>query len=119
MLHFVCKGFCSSLAATINALPDSRQLATGPTIQGVIMSRFRTLTPTALSREDFIAAFADIYEHSPWMAEQAYGEGVDETLNDIESLHARMSQVFLNADYDTQLALINAHPDLEIGRAHV
>ena len=83
------------------------------------MSRFRTLTPTALSREDFIAAFADIYEHSPWVAEQAYGEGVDETLNDIESLHARMSQVFLNADYDTQLALINAHPDLEIGRAHV
>lgn len=29
------------------------------------MSRFKTLTPASLSREAFVEAFADIYEHSP------------------------------------------------------
>ncbi|MGC8120988.1 2-oxo-4-hydroxy-4-carboxy-5-ureidoimidazoline decarboxylase [Marinobacter sp. VGCF2001] len=76
------------------------------------MSHFQTLTPSKLSREEFVKAFADIYEHSPWVAEQAYDRGVDETLDEVEGLHARMSQVFLEASDDTKLALINAHPDL-------
>lgn len=76
------------------------------------MSRFQTLLPSALSREEFVAAFADIYEHSQWVAEQVYDLRVDEAQDDIEALHQRMSDVFLNADPDTQLALINAHPDL-------
>lgn len=76
------------------------------------MSRFQTLTPSTLSREEFVAAFADIYEHSPWVAEQAHSLGDTEALDDIEVMHARMSQIFLNANHDTQLALINAHPDL-------
>jgi len=76
------------------------------------MSRFQTLTPSDMSREEFVTAFADIYEHSPWVAEQAYDLGMNETLDHIGALHKRMSQVFLSADPDTQLALINAHPDL-------
>lgn len=76
------------------------------------MSQFQTLTPSGLEREAFVAAFADIYEHSPWVAEQAYDQGVDETVDKIEALHERMATILLNADRDTQLALINAHPDL-------
>lgn len=76
------------------------------------MSHFQTLTPSSLERDAFVAAFADIYEHSPWVAAQVYDSGVDESLNQIEVMHERMSQAFLNADRDTQLALINAHPDL-------
>lgn len=76
------------------------------------MSHFQTLTPSSLERDAFVAAFADIYEHSPWVAEQVYDAGVDESLNQIEVMHERMSQAFLSADRDTQLALINAHPDL-------
>src|SRR3546814_13362033 len=60
----------------------------------------------------FVAAFADVYEHSPWVAEIVYQAGVDETLDDIEVLHTRLSQAMLAADHDTQLALVNAHPDL-------
>lgn len=76
------------------------------------MSRFRTLTPSSLGREAFVAAFADIYEHSPWIAEQAYDMGMDEKVDEIEVMHERMSNILLNADRDAQLALINAHPDL-------
>jgi OHCU decarboxylase len=82
------------------------------------MSRFQTLTPSSLSREDFVKAFADIYEHSPWVAEKAYDLGHDSDIDDIEVLHARMSDILLSADHATQLALINAHPDLA-GKAAV
>jgi OHCU decarboxylase len=82
------------------------------------MSRFQTLTPSSLSREDFVQAFADIYEHSPWVAEKAYDLGQGTDLDDIETLHARMSDILLSADHAMQLALINAHPDLA-GKAAV
>lgn len=76
------------------------------------MSQFKTLTPSTLTRDEFVAAFADIYEHSPWVAERVYDQGVDDSLNTIEVLHQRMADTLLAADHDTQLALINAHPDL-------
>ncbi|EXF46306.1 Urate oxidase [Pseudomonas sp. BAY1663] len=76
------------------------------------MSRFQTLTPSQLDRDAFVAAFADIYEHSPWVAEQAYDRGVDASLDDIDALHRRMADVLLGAPHEAQLALINAHPDL-------
>ncbi|MBC8650442.1 2-oxo-4-hydroxy-4-carboxy-5-ureidoimidazoline decarboxylase [Pseudomonas sp. MTM4] len=82
------------------------------------MSRFQTLQPSSLDRDAFVAAFADIYEHSPWVAEQAYDKGVDASLDDIETLHARMADILLSAPRETQLALINAHPDLA-GKAAV
>lgn len=82
------------------------------------MSQFKTLTPSSLNRDEFIAAFADIYEHSPWVAEMAYDLGRDADLDQIETLHARMSDILLSADHARQLALINAHPDLA-GKAAV
>jgi OHCU decarboxylase len=82
------------------------------------MSRFQSLTPSSLSRDEFVAAFADIYEHSPWVAEKAYDLGQGADIDDIETLHARMSDILLSADHAAQLALINAHPDLA-GKAAV
>lgn len=82
------------------------------------MSRFQTLTPSQLSRAEFVAAFADIYEHSPWVAEQAFDLGLDAAIDEVDGLHQRMADLLLSADRDTQLALINAHPDLA-GKAAV
>ncbi|MBB2497256.1 2-oxo-4-hydroxy-4-carboxy-5-ureidoimidazoline decarboxylase [Aquipseudomonas ullengensis] len=76
------------------------------------MNRFHTLTPSTLSREAFIAAFADIYEHSPWVAERTYDHGEPASFDDIDALHGQMAAVLLAASHDEQLALINAHPDL-------
>ncbi|MGP0174613.1 2-oxo-4-hydroxy-4-carboxy-5-ureidoimidazoline decarboxylase [Pseudomonas sp. NCHU5208] len=82
------------------------------------MSRFQTLTPSSLSREAFVEAFADIYEHSPWVAEQAYEQGLDASFDEVETLHQRMATILLDASRDAQLALIKAHPDLA-GKAAV
>ncbi|WP_191486519.1 2-oxo-4-hydroxy-4-carboxy-5-ureidoimidazoline decarboxylase [Pseudomonas sp. FEN] len=82
------------------------------------MSAFRTLKPSTLSRADFVRTFADIYEHSPWVAEKAFDLGQDAGLDDVERLHQRMSEILLSADHASQLALINAHPDLA-GKAAV
>ena len=82
------------------------------------MTGFATLQPSTLSRDEFIATFADIYEHSPWVAAAAYDQGQLSELDDIQTLHARMSEILLNADHARQLALINAHPDLA-GKAAV
>ena len=76
------------------------------------MTAFKTLTPSTLDRDAFVAAFADIYEHSPWVAEKAYDLGQLSELDEIEALHQRMSDILLSADHAAQLALINAHPDL-------
>ena len=76
------------------------------------MTAFKTLTPSSLDRAAFVEAFADIYEHSPWVAEKAWDLGQRDELDQIENLHERMSDILLSADHAAQLALINAHPDL-------
>lgn len=82
------------------------------------MTPLRNLTPSTLSREDFVGAFADIYEHSPWVAENTWDLYHGTPLDTVEALHERMSVVLLSADPVAQLALINAHPDLA-GKAAV
>jgi OHCU decarboxylase len=74
------------------------------------MSAFASLRPSGLSRAEFIARFGDIYEHSPWLAEQVFDAG--QVVDDVETLHQHMSQLLLGAAPAVQLALINAHPDL-------
>jgi OHCU decarboxylase len=69
-------------------------------------------------RDEFVSSFADIYEHSPWVAESVFDAGLDADDNHIESLHLKMSMTLLNASEQKQLDLINAHPDLA-GRAAV
>ena len=66
-----------------------------------------------LDRDAFVAAFGGVFEHSAWIAEEAYGLGPFETVND---LHATMIRVVDAAPMGAKLALIRAHPDLA-GRA--
>ncbi len=82
------------------------------------MTAFQTLKPSSLSRDEFVAAFADIYEHSPWVAEKAFDLGQDASIDQVATLHQRMSDILLSADHQSQLTLINAHPDLA-GKAAV
>ena len=67
-------------------------------------------------RTAFIQRYGGIYEHSPWVAEQAYEEARDTEDPD------RLAEIFAShvdaADRDMKLALIRSHPDLA-GRAAV
>ena len=60
-------------------------------------------------REAFVAALSHVFEHSPWIVEQAAARG---PFADREALHEAMMAVIRAAPEDAQLALIRAHPDL-------
>jgi 2-oxo-4-hydroxy-4-carboxy-5-ureidoimidazoline decarboxylase len=62
-----------------------------------------------MSREAFVAAFGDVAEHSPWVAEAA-AEG--RPFSDPEALIAAFQRAIGEAPRDQQLALIRVHPDL-------
>lgn len=62
-----------------------------------------------LPREVFIAALADIFEHSPWVAERAANQ---RPFADVESLHTAMCAAMRAEGHAAQLALIRAHPQL-------
>ena len=57
----------------------------------------------------FVGALADIYEHSPWVAEAVLAKRPFATLN---ALHEAMSAVVRAARDVSKRALLNAHPDL-------
>src|SRR5580765_2742782 len=63
----------------------------------------------ALSREQFIASLGWVFEHSPWVAERAWGT---RPFSGLTQLHAAMKQVVTNASREEQLALLCSHPDL-------
>ena len=71
----------------------------------------------SLSRDDFIARFGGIFEHSAWVAEGAYDHGLSPGSDTPEGLHADMATIMRAAAKERQLALINAHPDLA-GKLH-
>jgi 2-oxo-4-hydroxy-4-carboxy-5-ureidoimidazoline decarboxylase len=63
----------------------------------------------ALDRTGFISQIGWVYEHSPWVAEQAWEHRPFAT---VEYLHAAMERVVEFAPSEKKLALILAHPDL-------
>ena len=68
-----------------------------------------------MARDDFVARYGGVYEHSPWVAEAVFDDGGAPAPAD---LAARMAAVVDTAPRSRQLDLIRAHPDLA-GRAAV
>lgn len=64
-----------------------------------------------MDRNQFIKHFGDIYEHSAWVAEQAFDRS-DVELNDLATLTAALRVEVDEAGHESQLALLRAHPDL-------
>jgi len=69
-----------------------------------------------MDAQKFVARFADIYEHSPWVAERVAPLVTD--VDDTEQLATLMADCVDNAATEKQLELIRAHPDLA-GRAQL
>ena len=74
------------------------------------MTRFAKLPPGALDREGFLARYAGVYEHSPWIAGAVWDEGA--ASDDVETLAGAMAARVEAAGQEAQLALLRAHPDL-------
>lgn len=82
------------------------------------MSETFSTPPSTMSRSEFVDTFGGIYEHSPWVAEQVFEQGLGPQHNRLEVLAEVMARVVASADRDLQLKLILAHPDLA-GKAAV
>lgn len=72
---------------------------------------FQSCTPREVTRDAFVARFSDIYEYSAWIAEHAYDQGMDPTLDRIEALNQCMARILLHTDGHAQPDLINAYKD--------
>jgi 2-oxo-4-hydroxy-4-carboxy-5-ureidoimidazoline decarboxylase len=80
------------------------------------MTAIHTLaTLSAMSRQDFVAALGDLYEHSPWVADGAW---LAQPFDSVEALQAALSRSMRSATPEQQMTLIRAHPELA-GRAAV
>ncbi|MEN9894716.1 MAG: 2-oxo-4-hydroxy-4-carboxy-5-ureidoimidazoline decarboxylase [Pseudomonadota bacterium] len=65
-----------------------------------------------IDKQDFVARFGGIFEHSPWVAEQAFDAGhLAEPLT-VGNVHRAMVAAFRAASYEARLAVLRAHPDL-------
>lgn len=62
-----------------------------------------------LDREQFVARFSSLYEHSPWVAE---GASEDRPFGSLPEMHGAFTQALRDAPPERRLALIKAHPDL-------
>lgn len=74
--------------------------------------------PSEMERDAFVARFADIYEHSAWIAEAVYDRGLSGREDSADGLAEAMGTVLAGADDEAKLRLIRAHPDLA-GRAAI
>ena len=68
--------------------------------------------PHELSRTAFIATFGGIYEHSPWVAEILYDQGLSKDDDDPSKLTERMVAIVNAAGNERQMELLRAHPEL-------
>ncbi|MDR5891252.1 2-oxo-4-hydroxy-4-carboxy-5-ureidoimidazoline decarboxylase [Halomonas mongoliensis] len=71
-----------------------------------------TPRPSELDRAAFVASYGEIYEHSPWVAELAWEQGLNEAHDRPEALATLMGEMLESASPERQLEVIRAHPDL-------
>jgi 2-oxo-4-hydroxy-4-carboxy-5-ureidoimidazoline decarboxylase len=81
----------------------------------VTVNRVTLAELSTASQAAFVQALDGIYEHSPWVAEQAWNARPFATLED---LRVALTAAVAGAGRSAQLALIRAHPEL-VGRAAV
>ncbi len=68
--------------------------------------------PSTLSREDFVARFGGVFEHSPWIAERAHAGELGPAHDSAPGLHSALARAFRAASEPERLGVLTAHPDL-------
>lgn len=74
--------------------------------------------PGALDRADFLEAYGEIYESSPWVAKAVWPEASQGKLDASDAMAAAMRAAVDGAGMEQKLALLRAHPELA-GRAAI
>ncbi|GBR13400.1 2-oxo-4-hydroxy-4-carboxy-5-ureidoimidazoline decarboxylase [Asaia spathodeae] len=63
----------------------------------------------AENRENFVARFGDLYEHSPWIVDAAWPQA---PFDSAQAFIEATSRIVREASSDRQKALVKAHPEL-------
>lgn len=70
------------------------------------------LRPSQMDKTDFVAAYGSIFEHSPWIAEQAFELELGAAHDTAGGLHNALARIFRSASEEDRLGVLTAHPDL-------
>jgi urate oxidase len=70
------------------------------------------LRPSTMGREEFIARFGSIFEHSPWIAERAFDGELGPANDTAVGIHFALRSQFRAASQAERHAVLSAHPDL-------
>ena len=65
-----------------------------------------------MSQSDFVATYGGIFEHSAWVAENAYALELGPAHNTATGLHNAMCRAFRAAPEADRMQVLKAHPDL-------
>ena len=65
-----------------------------------------------LNQAEIIDLLGSIYEHSPWVAEVLFSQGITSQHNDVEFLAKQMKKIVDESSEDSKLSLLKAHPEL-------
>lgn len=70
------------------------------------------IIPSQLEKDDFVARFGSIYEHSPWIAERAWEAEMGPANDTALGLAFALRCQFRMASPEERLGVLRAHPDL-------
>ncbi|MFK7866306.1 MAG: allantoinase PuuE [Alphaproteobacteria bacterium] len=71
-----------------------------------------SITPESMTRDEFMALFGGIYEHSDFIAQRAFDDELSPVHNDLTGIAALLAFHFRSASHQERLGVLNAHPDL-------
>lgn len=70
------------------------------------------VAPSRMNREAFVVAFGGVFEHSPWVAEQAWELELGVAHDSAAGLHSALARAFRAAAAESRMSVLRAHPDL-------
>ena len=65
-----------------------------------------------MEREEFVTTWGGIFEHSPWIADRAFGLELGPAHDSATGLHNALCRMFRSASPAERLGVLQAHPDL-------
>ncbi len=65
-----------------------------------------------MEREEFVSRFGGVFEQSSWIAEGAWGHGIECEDIDLDSVYRAMVAIFRGGGAERQISVLRSHPDL-------
>ena len=64
-----------------------------------------------LNKSEFLSTFGNVFERTEWIAEKCYDL---KPYKSVDELFLKMMEIFENAQKESHLEILNAHPDLAV-----